>query len=272
MFEGYFTSIDHERAYCEAVGDTWNNGKSEWFKGPLYESVRDLMLAGFCLLLCCSQSFGQFTVSVEQSFTVEVDAVTSDDSATPSGRYLVKFTADWCGTCRVFDATQMPKLKAAGITPTVIDSTNGNTWGVTSLPEFWIVDRATGQPIEKVTGYTKAEDLLQKLNDQQAFEATKPIQGRLEVPAPAQKQDYVSQLMSHSEMVSLHNRLYGGGLWTWPGDLASHLATTHNVSTVKAANTSTKTTVRYQQQSACPGGRCPVPTQRRIGWFGRWRR
>ncbi len=36
--------------------------------------------------------------------------------------------------------------------------------------------------------------------------------------------------MSHSEMVAMHNRLHGGGSWTWPGDLASHLQSTHGVS------------------------------------------
>lgn len=37
--------------------------------------------------------------------------------------------------------------------------------------------------------------------------------------------------MSHSEMKALHDQLHGGGSWTWPGDLATHLATTHGVVT-----------------------------------------
>ena len=37
--------------------------------------------------------------------------------------------------------------------------------------------------------------------------------------------------MSHGEMKALHDSLHGGGSWTWPGDLATHLATTHGVST-----------------------------------------
>lgn len=36
--------------------------------------------------------------------------------------------------------------------------------------------------------------------------------------------------LSHSEMVKIHNTLHGGGQWTWPGDLAEHLQTTHGVS------------------------------------------
>lgn len=42
--------------------------------------------------------------------------------------------------------------------------------------------------------------------------------------------------MSHSEMVSLHNRLHGGGQWTWPGDLASHLQQVHGVNTGGQSN------------------------------------
>lgn len=39
------------------------------------------------------------------------------------------------------------------------------------------------------------------------------------------------EAMSHSEIVSLHNRLHGGGSWTWPGDLAHHLQQVHGVNT-----------------------------------------
>lgn len=35
--------------------------------------------------------------------------------------------------------------------------------------------------------------------------------------------------MSHNEMKELHNKLHGGGSWTWPGNLKTHLATFHGV-------------------------------------------
>lgn len=35
--------------------------------------------------------------------------------------------------------------------------------------------------------------------------------------------------MSHNEMKKLHNELHGGGSWTWPGNLKTHLATHHGV-------------------------------------------
>ena len=69
------------------------------------------------------------------------------------------------------------------------------------------------------------------------------------------------QSMSHAEMVATHNRLHGGGSWTWPGDLATHLRTSHGVSTTNQP--ARQPTVMRVQQVGCPGGRCPSPTNRR---------
>ena len=89
--------------------------------------------------------------------------------------------------------------------------------------------------------------------------------------------------MSHSEMVAIHNRLHGGGSWTWPGDLATHLVATHGVATGgapltgaffpiqgQAAITNSRSTVRSVSPGqrfvgrarvtlgkSCPTGRCP---------------
>jgi len=46
---------------------------------------------------------------------------------------------------------------------------------------------------------------------------------------PTIKQGLTVRSMSHSEMKSLHNSLHGPGEWSWPGDLAEHLRTTHGV-------------------------------------------
>lgn len=40
---------------------------------------------------------------------------------------------------------------------------------------------------------------------------------------------YTTPVTSHNDLVAMHNRLHGGGQWTWPGDLATHLRTTHGV-------------------------------------------
>lgn len=88
--------------------------------------------------------------------------------------------------------------------------------------------------------------------------------------------------MSRGDLISLHNQLHGGGSWTWPGDLASHLRNTHGVATEgapvgaifprRAGNQvySSRTAVRsfpqrtayrsrsnFVSRSSCPSGRCP---------------
>ena len=42
---------------------------------------------------------------------------------------------------------------------------------------------------------------------------------------------YRTAFWTHEQMVAKHNELHGGGSWSWPGDLATHLATAHGVKT-----------------------------------------
>ena len=48
---------------------------------------------------------------------------------------------------------------------------------------------------------------------------------------PKKAQAVALSPMSQQEMIDLHNSLHGGGQWTWPGDLETHLRTTHGVNT-----------------------------------------
>jgi hypothetical protein len=89
-------------------------------------------------------------------------------------------------------------------------------------------------------------------------------------------------IVSHSDLVSLHNQLHGGGQWTWPGDLATHLRESHGVQTGgqpvgaifpvqrHSAIVSARTTFRPVSQGSrfvgrsrvafrksCPAGGCP---------------
>ena len=79
------------------------------------------------------------------------------------------------------------------------------------------------------------------------------------------------------DLVGLHNQLHGGGNWTWPGDLATHLQTTHGVmlngnqpSYVGSQTYRSRSVVRsvpYRStgvwrsrsvsRSSCPSGNCP---------------
>lgn len=213
-------------------------------------TIRDLILAGFCLLLACSPALS------EDIFKPTGRFAQAETTSPQSGRYLVKFTGEHCPPCKTWDRYELPILKAAGITPTVVDSTNGNTWGVTSLPTFWIVDRATGKPVEKIAGYTSAADLIQMLRERSSCE-----------PVAVVKQSLTTRSMSHAEMVATHNQLHGGGQWTWPGDLATHLRTTHGVSTTTSVPAKLQP-ARVQQSASCPTVNCPTNrVQRRRGGF-----
>jgi hypothetical protein len=84
-------------------------------------------------------------------------------------------------------------------------------------------------------------------------------------------------VVSHNDLVSIHNRLHGGGNWTWPGDLATHLQTVHGVDPdgipanyrtgeVASQRSSVRLVSRgsprgwrtsYQARGTCPSGGCP---------------
>jgi hypothetical protein len=51
----------------------------------------------------------------------------------------------------------------------------------------------------------------------------------LDPPPVVSRPPVTKPAASHSDLVAMHNRLHGGGQWTWPGDLATHLRTSHGV-------------------------------------------
>lgn len=121
-------------------------------------------------------------------------------------------------------------------------------------------------PAEKIQRLSNSIDELQATIDEiksgaeeigTAVEATKPI--KLTLPKPAVTS---ATKMTHAEMVVTHNRLHGGGQWTWPGDLETHLRTAHGVGTIQTAAQPVRYTQRAVYQSSCPNGRCPTTTRR----------
>ena len=92
-------------------------------------------------------------------------------------------------------------------------------WAPRSYPAIRYPSKASATGWAVLYGYDGQPtiDRLKELTSGKTVLLAQPIQ------APA--------AMSHSDMVSLHNRLHGGGQWTWPGDLASHLQQSHGVST-----------------------------------------
>ena len=88
---------------------------------------------------------------------------------------------------------------------------------------------------------------------------------------------YRTAFWTHEQMVAKHNELHGGGSWSWPGDLARHLATVHGVETngMDQANAQNPVTSkqyairsvsrgifgrvrsRNSYRQSCPAGGCP---------------
>ena len=92
------------------------------------------------------------------------------------------------------------------------------------------------------------------------------------------KAAYQTAFWTHEQMVAKHNELHGGGgSWSWPGDLATHLATVHGVETngMDQANAQNPVTSkqyairsvsrgifgrvrsRNSHRQSCPAGGCP---------------
>jgi hypothetical protein len=86
---------------------------------------------------------------------------------------------------------------------------------------------------------------------------------------------YRTAFWTQEEMIAKHNELHGGGSWSWPGDLARHLATAHGVETNGENNSQIQLlNQRYAVRSVsrkilgigrvqnlhrrnCPSGSCP---------------
>ena len=88
---------------------------------------------------------------------------------------------------------------------------------------------------------------------------------------------YRTAFWTHDDMVAKHNELHGGGSWSWPGDLARHLATVHGVETNGMDKSDASRTVTGKQyavrsvsrgifgrfrsrnsyRKSCPAGGCP---------------
>jgi hypothetical protein len=129
-----------------------------------------------------------------------------------SGCYLAVFSTRNCGPCQRWKRDDLPRLEAAGHRVALIDIDIDDRWKVDRVPTFWVIDRQTKKVVKQFVGTVSADTLLPLLKAQRSSD---PI--------------LKSARMTRSQMVSLHNQLHGGGSWTWPGDLETHLRTAHGV-------------------------------------------
>lgn len=122
------------------------------------------------------------------------------EPAKESDRYLVVFTASWCGPCQQWKANERPKL--SGVSITTVDVDEQKQWGVTTVPSFWIVDRVTRKPIKKYTGSTSAATLLKELE----------VNSVASTPAKSDGQIFGRSGTSHESRQTLINHLLTDGI------------------------------------------------------------
>lgn len=95
--------------------------------------------------------------------------------------YVVMYSATWCGPCQGWKRNELPKMKAAGVSVTVVDcdkepqwhrarratdSTTGRTVvipGVSAYPTFAIVRKSDRFPVATVVGPVPAAQLIARI-------------------------------------------------------------------------------------------------------------
>ena len=275
-----------------------------------FRTIRLLLLAGFCLLImvgCATQrdiaglkmslrSTGSDIVSKQSQaidiLTEQTNALAEikaslqviEDSETDSGREVINLeneqqpledANDSHSAQHQADSVAVVRLlvsSTAGCAPCArlwrdVDAglfdgfaveKSGDFDGLKSYPAIRYEDATSATGWAVVYGYDAAQlRLLKKL-----------------LPKTAA---YRTAFWTHEQMVAKHNELHGGGSWSWPGDLATHLATVHGVETngMDQANASRTVTgkqyavrsvsrgifgrvrSRNSYRQSCPAGGCP---------------
>jgi hypothetical protein len=173
--------------------------------------------------------------------------------ASAAVRLLVSSTAG-CAPC-----ARLWRDVDAGLFDGFAVEKSGDFDGLKSYPAIRYEDAASATGWAVVYGYDAAQ--LQSLKNKL-------------LPQTAA---YRTAFWTHGDMVAKHNELHGGGSWTWPGDLATHLATAHGVETNGMDKSDAQNPVYSKQyavrsvsrgifgrvrsrnsyRKSCPAGGCP---------------
>ena len=275
-----------------------------------YRTIRLLLLAGFCLLIMAgcatqhdlaglkmslrstdelivlkqSETIGILTEQTSALAAIKASLKVIEDSETASGKEVINLDNEQQPDTAANDS-QSPQHQAdaSAAVRLLVSSTTGcapcaKLWrdvdaglfagfaveksgdfdGLKSYPAIRYEDASSATGWAVVYGYDAAQlRSLKKL-----------------LPKTAA---YRTAFWTQQQMVAKHNELHGGGSWSWPGDLATHLATVHGVETngKDQANAQNPiTNQRYAVRSVsrkifgigrvqnlhrrnCPSGSCP---------------
>lgn len=128
------------------------------------------------------------------------------------GYTLVFCTANWCGPCRSFKASNEYARIRERVSIEIADIDKYPAWRryARRVPTFWLIRKSDRARLKSWEGAISLTQIEAEIRVQTLPKAT-------------------AQAMKHSDLIQMHNRLHGGGQWTWPGDLRTHLRTVHGV-------------------------------------------
>lgn len=87
------------------------------------------------------------------------------DETLKSGRWLVDFSAKWCGPCRMLEPVLESVSKNNNVLQIDVDETPflAEKYGVMSIPTLFVFEN--GKEISKSLGYATEEEILKMLNN-----------------------------------------------------------------------------------------------------------
>ena len=160
------------------------------------------MLTILCAMVCSAAS-GQIVVEVIPPIEVTVQEPLEDF-------VLVFCTADYCGPCRVFKSSAEYRRIQRRLKLEIADIDERPAWKAyaTRVPTFWLIRKSDRARLKSWEGTIT----LRQVEEQVRLIRVTPVQVRRR---------------SQSELIQVHNTFHGGGMWTWPGDLRTHLKQMH---------------------------------------------
>lgn len=172
----------------------------------------------------------------------------SPSSASPAVR-LQFFTQEKCAPCVQQSKNAQAAADELGIMLEIFHAENPKhipafeQASIDGTPKTLVV--VNGEIRERFAGVVSAAAIVSAAKKHAGF-ASQPV--------------ITKSFVSQPDLVSIHNQLHGGGNWTWPGDLATHLRTVHGY------GIQTQSAPMVNRGSSCPGGNCPTPRSLKMRW------
>ena len=152
--------------------------------------------------------------------------------------YVVMYSATWCGPCQGWKRNELPKMRAAGVSVTVVDCDKEPQWnkarratdsatgktvvipGVSAYPTFAVVRKSDRFPVATIVGPVPAAQLIARIPKPAAVPAVTPLSMRWNIegdstPTAEQTAAHMRDVhgisvegMTHQQMLTMHDYLH----------------------------------------------------------------